>query len=280
MTIRDAVAYGCQQLEGNSGETPRLDSILLLCEVLAVTKEVLLSSYPEKLEDDVWLLFKDLLDKRAKGTPVAYIRKRKEFFGLDFFVDPRVLIPRPDTEILVETAVDILVRNRHLKSIHDLCTGSGCIAVAIKHELPDLFVSASDISVDALDVFKFNSRNILGEEIPGYQSDLLNDVPGDFDMIVANPPYLSLKEVSAMKGQGWPEPSIALLGGGAGGSEILFQLVRQCADRLKQGGYLLLEGASVQLSSVKKIMNENGFLDIIIKEDLAGRERIVAGRKK
>ena len=154
--------------------------------------------------------FLGLVDRRSAGVPVSYIRKVKEFWGLEFYVDERVLVPRPDTEALVEKALDVVRADPRLYRVHDACAGSGCIGIALKSTVPRLSVSASDISAEAGEVLSFNAEKLLGARMEFFVSDLLESVPGPFDVITANPPYLSDNEVEGMRKLGWPEPEMAL----------------------------------------------------------------------
>jgi release factor glutamine methyltransferase len=275
MTIRTALKEGQSILFYAEVDTPALDAALLLAAALGWSKERLLSSLPDPLAEPELARFRSYLDQRCAGQPVSYIRRKKEFYSLEFYVDPRVLVPRPDTETLVEQALALLrPRGAGLK-LHDACTGSGCVAVTLAHELPDLEVSASDISARAEEVFRMNARALLGGELAFIRSDLLESVPGRFDMITANPPYLSEREVGEMRKIGWPEPELAL-NGGEDGLDLARRLLRQAPSRLKPGGWLLLEAAPQQMEPLAAEARESGFSEIRVHPDLAGRPRVLA----
>lgn len=278
MTIREALNNGFSLLQQGEIETPFLDAVVLLSDVLGISKEILFASYPETMDEENTARFLDHITSRLNGIPVSYIRKKKEFFGLEFYVDRRVLVPRPDTETIVETAIGLIDRTPSVQSVHDLCTGSGCIAIALKKTRPALYVTASDISGEALQVLRLNARNLLRNELPHYQSDLMKSVPGTFDMIVSNPPYLSEADMGVLRGKGWPEPESALYGG-KNGLSVIEKLIAECIDSLRNDGYLLLEGGFDQAGKIKKLMESMSFSDIIIYKDLAGRDRVVSGRK-
>ena len=161
--------------------------------------------------------------------------------------------------------------------VHDACTGSGCVAIALKSARPGLLVSASDLSPAAGEVLAVNSRRLLGEEIPFRVSDLLGQVAGRFDLITANPPYLSEAEVAAMAKLGWPEPALALRGGQAG-TELAARLIAQAPGRLAPEGWLALEAAPGQFETLALAMRKAGFIDVSVDSDLAGRERVIVGR--
>lgn len=272
MTIRQAVTDGAKRLP--HAQTPLLDAIVLLSLAAGFSKEQLLASYPEQLTDDVSVRYEKLLDLRRKGMPVSYIRKKKEFYSLEFSVGPGVLVPRPETEILVDVVIDLIGKHPAAWKVHDACTGSGCVAISIKHELPAADISVSDISEDALIYFKHNSMTILGEELPSTRSDLLAAVSGVFDVIVANPPYLTSERWAQMAAEGWPEPALAL-DGGPDGLEPYKKLIPQSSAHLRPGGYLLLEADPPQFVTIQKLLVQNGFHNAIIYTDLAGRQRAI-----
>jgi release factor glutamine methyltransferase len=252
MTVGGALNQGKQRLFYAEVDTPMLDATVLLSEALEMSKERLLASLPDPLEAEGWRRYCTLLDQRCAGLPVSYIRRRKEFFSLEYYVDQRVLVPRPDTELLVEQALALLVEDPKGRRVHDACTGSGCVAIAVKHALPELEVSASEISRDALQVAEMNARRLLPEGlIRFYRSDLLARVPGRYDLITANPPYLSDGEVEKMKKVGWPEPALAL-GGGPDGTDLLRRLIRQAPRKLRDRGYLLLEADPAQMPCLRR----------------------------
>ena len=277
MTIRHVLQEGIFSLKEHS-DTPFLDAAVLLAEVLNTTKEKVITAFPEEISHEDLFIFRNFLEKRKSGIPVSYIRKKKEFWSLQFFVDERVLVPRPDTELLVETALELAGAWTETCTLHDLCTGSGCVAISLKYSLPLLSVSASDISADAGDVFAVNCGRILGFQLPFYQSDLLSKVPGVFDIITANPPYLTTQEAGVMAGDGWPEPRAAL-DGGPGGLDFLAAIIQKAPERLNAGGILLLEACPERMIFLHRIMSESGFSDITVKKDLAGRDRVIKGTK-
>ncbi len=275
MTVRQTLVDGAKRLEGV--RTPFLDALVLLSHAAGYSKEKLIASYPDEIPNGIREDFCRFIDKRLGGTPVSYIREKKEFYGLEFNVGTGVLVPRPETEILVEAVIGLARENPAIQLIHDACAGSGCIGISIKHEMPHLEVSASDMSAEALSYFKHNSLAILGEEIPNRQSDLLLSVSGKFDVITANPPYLTSEEWERMADNGWPEPRIALDGGGDG-LKYYTEIIPQSVPRLKNGGFLVLEADPSQFGPIKKMLMQNGFHTTIIYKDLAGRDRAISAQ--
>jgi release factor glutamine methyltransferase len=274
MTIKDALRQATSVLYYAEMETPYLDACVLLAHALKLSKEQLFVSFYRELAPDEYARFKEFLDLRCSGRPVSYIRGVKEFYGLEFYVDERVLVPRPDTETLIEAARVILTEHEAFKKVHDLGTGSGCIAVTLKHLFPMLEVSASDISAGAGEVFLDNCRRLLGNELVFTRSDLFNGLKGRFDLIVSNPPYLTDAETDAMKKTGWPEPELALRAG-PDGCSYLKEIIRAAPAFLNPGGYLALEAAPPQIKICKDFMNKLNYINSTVVRDLAGRDRVI-----
>ena len=258
-------------------ETPVLDATVLLAEALGVTKERLLASLPDEVDAQDLAQFKRFIRLRCEGNPVSYIRRRKEFYGIEFYVDERVLVPRPETELIVEEVVGLVSGDPDLDSLHDACTGSGCVAIAVKLQCPDLKVSASDISSPAQDVFKMNCIRTLTRELPFYVSDLFCNVPGRYSLITVNPPYLKNAEVDDLVRIGWPEPAIALRGG-KDGTDVVRRAILEAGDKLEPGGYLLVETAPDQAVGLTTLMRELGYRGVRICDDLTGRPRVIRAR--
>lgn len=277
MTIRQAINTGTEKISLRWPETPYLDASVILASVLGSTREKLLASLADTIEPKDYETFLKGVEERAGGSPVAYITHRQEFYTLDFYVDNRVLVPRADTEILVETALSYIKPGSR---VLDLCTGSGCIAIAIKHTVPEARVEASDISDAALAVFLRNEESILSghlkDQIVTYKSDLLTSVPGKFDVIVSNPPYLTCSETTKMKEKNWPEPQLAL-NGGTDGLDFIRRIITDAREHLAADGRLLFEADPAQMSAIKLEFEKYKYNDIIITKDLAGRDRVIAG---
>jgi release factor glutamine methyltransferase len=279
MTVGGALNRGKERLFYAEVDTPMLDATLLLSEALETSKERLLASLPDPLEPGRWQRYCGLLDMRCAGQPVSYIRRKKEFFSLEYYVDPRVLVPRPDTEVLVEEALAVLENNPLIQRVHDACTGSGCVAITVKHSFPTVTVTGSDISREALQVAADNARKLLPtDRIRLFRSDLLARVRGRYDLITANPPYVTDREVENMQKIGWPEPALALRGG-VDGTDLLRRLICQAPQKLRPGGYLLLEAAPDQMPALQQMLLERGYREIAVVADLSGRDRVIKARR-
>ena len=281
MTIRQAITEGTQKIAIRWPETPYLDACVILASVLGSTREKLLASFSDTLGAADYEAFMKGVEERAAGSPVAYITHHQEFYALDFYVDSRVLVPRADTEILVETALGFIGPGSR---VLDLCTGSGCIAIAIKHAVPEARVEASDISDGALAVFRRNAETLLSGQLKGqvsgqmvtYKSDLLNSISGKYDVIVSNPPYLTRSETARMENASWPEPKLAL-DGGEDGLDFIRRIIVDATGHLLPVGRLLFEADPAQMDAIKIEFEKYKYNDIIIRKDLAGRDRVIAG---
>jgi release factor glutamine methyltransferase len=283
MTVRDALREGAAALAGT--ETPFLDASLLLADALSADAARLLASGPETMEEGALELYRAGIASRSRGSPVAYILGRKEFWGRVFAVDERVLVPRPDTETLVAAALEVgdsIAGGRPLR-VHEACCGSGCVAISLAAERPDWQVSASDASAPALDVARANAGALLAPGRPGgalslARSDLLSSVRGTFDLLVANPPYVPSAEAEALLALGWSEPRMAL-DGGSDGLDLIRRLVPEAVLALASGGALLVEADGEQAEEVARLFHDSRLTDIEVRLDIGGKARVTSGRK-
>jgi release factor glutamine methyltransferase len=277
-TLSQLLSMATKRLEKTGvTRTPYLDSLLLLSRAASLPREKLLASLPETVPSPAAELFSGYIDERAGGRPVAYILGFKEFFGYTFRVDERVLIPRPETELLVETALTLLRSGLPCLRTADICCGSGCVGISIQAEMPEAEVVLADISAEALEVSLGNSRDILARELPAYRSDLLQQVPGTYSLITANPPYLTSAQTEDPECLSRGEPVLALDGGGDG-LNILRKLVVQGFAKLEKNGYLMVECGFNQAREVENLFTDAGFTHVEVLRDLSGLERAVLGR--
>lgn len=261
----------------------RLDGQLLLLHALGKTpgaRAWLLAHDTDELTAEVAQRFRAMSLRRASGEPLAYIVGSKEFFGLELQVDARVLVPRPDTETLVQWSLDLLQTpgSPPVPRILDLGTGSGAIALAIAHSLRaagrQARVVAVDASADALCVARENARR-LGLELAFIESRWLDKVSGHFDLIASNPPYIANADphLAALV----HEP-LEALAAGADGLDDIRQIVQRAPEHLQPGGWLLLEHGYEQAGAVRKLLTQQGFLQVQSRQDLAGIERCSGGQ--
>jgi release factor glutamine methyltransferase len=276
-TIRRVLAWTSDRLGAHGSPSARLDAELLLCDALGGDRLSLYTSLDKPLHADELGRIRERVRRRLSGEPVAYITGKKEFWSLPLAVDRRVLVPRPETERLVEVALELLDRGP-VGSIVDVGTGSGAIALALKKERPDRRVLAVDASADALAVAKSNAQT-LGLEVELLQGHLLSPVPPNEQvaLVVANLPYVPNAERATLE-VARHEPHQALFGGETG-LELMAELCRQAPDRIAQGGALALEMGDGQAPAVTEMVRRAGFVDVGTARDLAGIVRIVYGRK-
>ena len=217
------------------------------------------------------------IKKRANGTPLAYITHEKEFYGHSFYVDENVLIPRPDTEIIVEKAIEEYKRNSYKGKILDLCSGSGAIASSISFAL-DKDVYFSDISPFALAIGKENYERITKRKAHCRLGDLFSPWEDEkFSLIATNPPYLTDSWYKDVAIEVKKEPQIALIGFGRDGLDIIKKIISSSVYHLEKNGTLLIECDYRQANDISSLMERNGFLDTRIAKDLAGKDRVVYG---
>jgi release factor glutamine methyltransferase len=288
MTIREALAEGTASLAASGIETFGLDSSLLLAEVLNTSRSSLTAAGYDTVSQDALAAFRQLIKRRQSGECVAYILGRKEFYGLEFLVNPSVLVPRPDTETLVETALNQVTESKAAESgrpfrVLDLCTGSGAIAIALKHTMPELEVWATDISAEALETAKANAARLLPPYsirfLHGDLYDALFLIPNSsFLIIVSNPPYIPSAEIPSLAPEVRMEPALALDGGGDG-LNVIRRIISRAPEFLCAGGSLLLEADPRQMTIISSLYEKAGFTDIQTHKDLSGRERVISGVK-
>jgi release factor glutamine methyltransferase len=278
MTIRDVLKEGSDLLKNRQIDSAYLDCSLLLAKSLNITKEKLYASFPDPVPEEKYLLFRKYIGLRIDGHPIAYILGEKEFFGIPFHIEEGVLCPRPDTELLVEKVLELSDKDSAIKDILDMCTGTGCIAISIKMNNPDLNVSASDISPVAEKVFSINNCSLTGKSITFTKSSLFENIKGTFDIIVTNPPYLTSEETDQRMDEGWKEPELAL-DGGNDGLDLIRIIIDQAPEYLNERGYLLIEAHPAQMEKMRICMEKRGFHNIMILQDLPGLDRVICGRK-
>ena len=219
-----------------------------------------------------------MMKKRASGYPMAYITGVKEFWGMEFKVNDNVLIPRPDTETLVEVAVDLYIENNLQGEILDLCTGSGAVATAIAKEL-EKDVKLSDISPSAAETAKENYERLIGRTADIRVGDLFEKWEGcKFSLIVSNPPYLTDTWCNEVDEEVKKEPRLALYGFDEDGLGIIRRIIANSGKFLEKGGYIALECDYRQCSILAKLLETEGYSGVNIKKDLAGKDRVVYGK--
>ena len=262
-------------------ETPITDSQLLIAYTLKIPRWKLITEKNMEISNEQVAKILNLINLRAKGIPVAYITKRKEFFGIKFYVDERVLIPRPETEILVEKVIEKL-KDRDRKIIGlDIGVGSGAISIALLKNIPNLFMYGVDISEDALKVAKINAKlKFVNDRLKLLKSNLFSNLEKGikYDFIVSNPPYISREDYINLKIEVKKEPKVALLSGKKG-LAFYERIISISPKFLKNNGFLAVEVGYNQIKDIKKLFIKNKFKNIEIYKDLNGIDRVVIGYK-
>lgn len=273
-TIQQALRSATENL-GGFCENPNLNAQVLLTHILGKDKSWLFAHYEQRLNEQQNQLFTDGIGRLKSGEPLPYVLGEWEFYGLKLRVTPDVLIPRPETELLVETALDWLNAHPSRRQAADIGTGSGCIPLALAMQVPDLRMIAADISTAALEVAWSNvQRYSFGERVHLVQSDLMENVPGPFDLITANLPYIPEARLPELPITKW-EPRIAL-GGGEDGLQFIRPFLEQAVERLTPGGLVLAEidaSLETQVLDLAKMIWPKG--DAEIRPDLAGLPRLL-----
>lgn len=273
MTLQEALQYGKNYLEKNNILDSQIDAWYLLEYVIKENRSYFLIHQQDELNQEQELLYKEFIETRGRHIPLQHITKEQEFMGLNFKVNENVLIPRQDTEILVE---EVLARLKDNMSVLDMCTGSGCIIISLKNGKNSIKASAADISTKALEVARENAR-LNDVEINFVQSNLFENIEGKFNIIVSNPPYIPTKVIDGlMEEVRVHEPMIAL-DGMEDGLYFYREIIKNSFKYLNQGGSLCFEIGYDQGEAVSSMMKETGFINIKVIKDLAGLDRVVIG---
>ncbi|MEO1750544.1 peptide chain release factor N(5)-glutamine methyltransferase [Thiofaba sp. EF100] len=274
VTIAEALRYARARLAG--GDSPRADAEILLAHVLGRPRSYLVAWPEQPLASDAWVAYQQLVARRAEGVPVAYLTGMRAFFGLELAVTDAVLIPRPETELLVEAALERLPHGPC--ALADLGTGSGAIALAIASVRPEARVVAVEASPRALAVARANAERLGLRNVELRQGDWCQGLGDErFDMIVSNPPYIRAGDPHLGQGDVRFEPAMALASGPEGLDAI--RAILACAPaHLAPGGWLLFEHGYDQAEAVAGLMREAGFSGVQTLADLLGHGRVTLGR--
>ncbi len=276
MTIKQALNKGMIILKSNKIDSPKLKARLLLQYVLNKKREQLIIYDNEQITPQQERTYMQNLEKLANGTPLQHITNSQEFMKMNFFVNSDVLIPRPDTEVLVEEVIK-LGKTKRNPTILDLCTGSGAIAVSIARYLPNCKVYASDVSKEALEIAKINAiNNDVADKIEFIKSDLFEKMKGmKFDIVVSNPPYIKTGVIKTLEKEVQKEPVIAL-DGGRDGLKFYKQIVEEAYPHLKFDSYLCFEiGYDQKEEVIEIIKNAKTYAKTYCKKDLYGNDRVI-----
>ena len=280
MNIEKILRNNIEYLKKHNIENSTLKAKILLANVLNVKKEYLLINSNQELKEEDKIKYENCIKELIKGKPLQYITNKQEFMGLDFYVDENVLIPQPDTEILVEKAIEIAETTQKNK-ILDMCTGSGCIAISLAKKINNAQIIAVDISNNALNVANKNAiNNNVENKIKFINSDMFNNIEEMFDIIVSNPPYIETETINKLEVEVQNEPHLAL-DGGIDGLKFYKTIANNAFKYLNENGYLLLEIGYNQQNSVTQLLQDIGkYKNIETVKDLGGNYRVVIARKE
>ncbi len=308
MTIQQFKTFAIKELSSSKrpSPSPALDVSVLLEHFLKMSKTELLLNTSRELSADEEEILRDAIKKRTTGLPVAYITGHKEFYGYDFIVTPDVLIPKPDTEILVEKALDVILQKMDARpgivlSICDMCTGSGCIGLSVLKQLIEEYkipsgylpkLTLCDISGGALEIARQNANRLLPpeevDEIRFINTNLFSEVEYTFDIILTNPPYVPSKMTTELLKDGRREPRLALDGDvnilgitneNGNGLELIRSLWPQAKEHLVHNGVVLMETGEYNAEENARLAEKEGFRNIRIHRDLEGQLRVTEAVK-
>jgi release factor glutamine methyltransferase len=278
MQLRHAIQSAENRLQAAHVGSPRMNAELLAMFVLGCDRAYLYAHGEHALTKDEMARYDDALGERARGVPAQYITGHQEFWGMDLIVSPAVLIPRPETEHVIETVLD-LARNQPPHNMVDVGTGSGCIVLALAKEFPKARIHATDISAEALEIARANAaRHQLQERIQFHRGDLLAGMEENaFDYVVSNPPYIGDWEADSVEAQVRRfEPRHALFAG-ATGLEMFARLIPQARKAMQAGGWLIMEMGQSSRERVCELLKD--WEEIRVTNDLQGIARVVAARR-
>ena len=267
MTLAEVLKGATEYLAARGVDSPRVDAELILARTLGLSRIELYTQYDRPLTDEERARARELVQRRGKREPLAYVLGDWDFRRLTLKTDPRALVPRPETEVVVERAL-ARIDGVDAPRVLDVGTGTGAIALAIKHERPDAEVTATDISTDALELARENAGDL---DVRFVQADLLAGVEGAFDLVVSNPPYVLAAELDGLQPElGW-EPRGALVDEGQ--TERLARDARSALD-----GWLVLEVHEGRAEALSDVITKLGYEQVEVRPDLAGRARVVEAR--
>lgn len=277
MKIKDLLEYGRNNLIEKQ-ETNRLSKILLK-HLLKKEDSYLIVNSEENVPIEIENIFKNSIEILNSGNPIQYVTNNQEFMKMNFYVDENVLIPQPDTEILVEEVINICNKKNLEYNILDLCTGSGAIGISLAKYIENSKITMSDISKNALDIAKKNAiQNKVKEKCNFIKSNMFENIKEKYDIIVSNPPYIKTDVISSLDIEVQNEPSIAL-DGGEDGLEFYRIIANEARKYLKKDGFLALEIGYDQKDEVINLLKDTGkYGDIYSKKDFANNDRIIVGK--
>ena len=279
MNIQSAVIEGVNILKDKSILSAQLDTEILMAKALDKNREYIILNHNKVLNIKNLEYFKKLVLERAARKPIAYLLNKKFFWKSEFYVNKNALIPRPDTEIVIEQILKITKNKNYLK-ILDIGVGSGCILLSILKERKNFYGSGIDISKNSLEISKINAKKLLLEErVKFYKSDVDKFTQGKYDLIVSNPPYIKKSYLKYLENDIFKfEPKLAL-DGGLDGLSVIRKVIKKSSELLKKNGKFILEIGFDQKNKVIKLLNNKGFYINSTVKDLANNDRCIISTK-
>ncbi|WP_415320992.1 peptide chain release factor N(5)-glutamine methyltransferase [Candidatus Pelagibacter sp. Uisw_092] len=279
MNIENILNEGINILQKNKISNPQLDSEILLSSSIKKDKKHIFLNPKEILSLEQTRIFRNLIERRKKNEPIAYLINKKEFWKDEFFVNKDVLIPRPDTELIVEQVLKIYSKDMRLQAL-DIGTGSGCILLSILKERPNFYGTGIDISKKSINISKFNAKQLnLMNRVKFFHSSVDNFRIGKYDIIVSNPPYIELLSIKYLEKDVFNfEPKLALSGGLDGFLKIR-KVINRARNLIKKNGKFILEIGFNQKNKVKKILKEEGFYVNKAIKDYGNNDRCIISTK-
>ena len=279
MNIEATLIKGTEILKKNKIPNPQLDCEILLSNLINKDKKYIILNSKKILNKKKTKKFKDLIERRKKGEPIAYLINKKDFWKDEFFVNKSVLIPRPDTELIIEQVLKIYSKDSQIQFL-DIGTGSGCILLSILKERPNFYGTGIDISKKSINVSKFNAKKLnLMNRVKFFHSSVDNFKIGKYDMIVSNPPYIELLNLKYLEKDVVNfEPKLALNGGFDGFSKIR-RVIKKASKLIKKNGKFILEIGFNQKNKVKTILKKEGFYVNITIKDYGNNDRCIISTK-
>ena len=278
MDIETALKKGQLILKDNKIKSAELDSVILMSQAIRKDKKYIILNYNKKIKKKDLKYFDFLIQERIKKKPIAYLTKKKDFWKYEFLIDKNVLIPRPDTEVLVEQILE-LTKNKASMRILEIGVGSGCIILSILKEKKKFFGIGIDISTQSLKISEINSHKLgVNRRLKLFKSNIDNFNTGKYDLIISNPPYIKKNFLKCLEKDISFEP-VEALDGGIDGLSVTRKTILKSSELIKKKGYLFLEIGFDQKDKVKKILKNNGFYIKKVIKDLSNHDRCIVSIK-
>ena len=279
MNIQSALTEGLNILKNKSVLSAKLDSEILMAKALGKKREYIILNNDKILKEQNLKYFKKLVHERATRKPIAYLLKKKSFWNSEFYVNKNTLIPRPDTEIILEQILKF-TKNKNYLNILDIGVGSGCILLSILKERKNFYGTGIDISRNSLDICKMNAKKLLlDRRVKFFKSDVDKFAIGKYDLIVSNPPYIKTSDLKYLESDVIKfEPKLAL-DGGLDGLSVIRKVIKKSSELLKKNGKFILEIGFDQKNKVIKLLNNKGFYINSTVKDLANNDRCIISTK-